>query len=480
MKHMKQTLSPVLLLLLLSLAMFSAQHLFAQGSGTKPELILYKHNSGPGGAQPVVQDDMLGEIRFDALAAPATVRTGVSIRSFATGPVDANNLPANLIFRTGGPGVVDRMVLTADGLVGIGTITPAFNLDVVGNTHTSGDFFGRIHIDPNAGNPGPDTYLEEAYFENKTGAELTAPDPTRGGLLTLAPTNNTGGASDHQMFFNNGGIYHRRGAANAAIWAGAWEKLLTSADINGTPNRVAKFTGPSQLGDSQLWDDGANVGIATTTPTAKLDVNGNTRLGGNTDISGNLNVSGTGTVNGLFTANANANVGGNLAVSANASVGGNLATSGNAAVGNTLAVSNNANIGADLAVNANATVGADARINGRLIVGNPASTPGSHQVYVDGSIIATEVKVALQPSWPDFVFEAGYPMPDLSEWAQFIQANKHLPGVPSAADVSKSGGIELGEMNRVLLQKIEELTLLLIEQQNQIDALKCAVEKDQH
>lgn len=450
------------------LSLLAANQTFAQVSGTKPEFILYKHNSGPDGALPVLQNDMLGEIKFNALAAPNTIRTGVSIRSFATGPVDANNLPANLIFQTGAPNLIDRVILTADGLVGIGTMTPGFNLDVEGNTHTSGDFYGRIHLDLNPGNQGPDTYLEEAYFENKTGAELTAPDASRGGLLTLAPTHNTGGTSDHQLFFNDGGIYTRRGAANAAIWAGAWAKLLTSADINGTPNRIAKFTDPSKLGDSQLWDDGTNVGIATTTPTAKLDVNGNTRLGGNTSVAGTLNVSGPATVNGQFIA------------STNASVGGNLAVSGNASVGNTLVVSNNANVGADLAVNLNATVGNDARVNGRLIVGNPSSTPGSHQMYVNGSIIATEVKVALQPSWPDYVFDANYPTPNLAEWNRFIQANKHLPGVPSAAAVAQNGGIELGEMNRVLLEKIEQLTLLLIDQQNQLNALKSDLQDCQH
>lgn len=467
---MRKLHAPYLFSLLFSLTGFSLNQSFAQVSGTKPEFILYKHNSGPNGAEPVVQFDMLGEIKFNALAAVNTVRTGVSIRSFATGPVNGNNLPANLIFQTGAPNLLNRMAITAEGLVGIGTITPGFHLDVVGNTHTSGDFFGRLHMDPNPGNPGPDTYLEEAYFENKSGLELSAPDAARGGLLTLAPTLNAAGATDHQLFFNTGGIYHRKEAANAANWAGAWEKLLTSADINGTPNRVAKFTDPSKLGDSQLWDDGTNVGIATTTPAAKLDVNGSTRLGGNAAITGNLNVSGNGTVNGALSVNNNATIGGNAAV------GSSLAVSNNTNVGGALTVNNTATVGTNLTVNNNATIQNDARVNGRLIVGNPPSTPGSHTVYVDGSIIATEVKVALQPSWPDYVFEANYPTPNLREWEQFIQANKHLPGVPSAATVAANGGIELGEMNRVLLEKVEELTLLLIGQQKQLDALKAELQ----
>ena len=449
---MRKLHAPYLLSLLMSLIGLSLNQSFAQVSGTKPEFILYKHNSGPNGAEPVVQFDMLGEIKFNALAAVNTIRTGVSIRSFATGPVNGNNLEANLIFQTGAPALIDRMVITSDGLVGIGTIAPGFNLDVVGNTHTSGDFFGRLHMDDNPGNPGPDTYLEEAYFENKSGLDLVAPDAARGGLLTLAPTVNAPGATDHQLFFNTGGIYHRKEAANAANWAGAWEKLLTSEDINGTPNRVAKFTDPSKIGDSQLWDDGVNVGIATTTPTAKLDVNGSTRLGGNTSVAGNL------------------------AVSGNAAVGNSLVVSNNANIGAALAVNTTATVGTNLTVNNDATVGNDARVNGRLIVGNPPGTPGNHTVYVDGSIIATEVKVALQPSWPDYVFEANYPTPNLNEWEQFIQTNKHLPGVPSAATVAANGGIELGEMNRVLLEKVEELTLLLIGQQKQLDALKAKLQ----
>lgn len=470
---MKQLTSPILLLIALCVVCAFSQNSFAQVSGTKPELILYKHNSGPGGAEPVVQGDLLGEIKFNALTETNNVPTAVSMRAYATGPVSPGVLPANLIFRTGAAGPFDRMVITDNGLVGIGTLTPAFNLHTVGNTHTTGDFFGRIHFDDNVfTNDAPNTYIDEAYFERKNRSVLTgglALPPSlnaQGGLLSLAP----GGSSlDHQLFFGDDGIWNRRKAGNAADWLGAdWSKLLTSEDINGTPNRIAKFTAPSALGDSQLWDDGTNVGIATTTPTAKLDVNGNTRLGGDATVSSDLQVNGNGTLNGTLTAGSNASIGGNLGVN------------GNTTVGNTLVVANNANVGGDLAVNASAHIGADARVDGRIIVGNPPTTPGSYMMYVNGSLIATEVKVALQANWPDYVFEPDYTTPDLAEWADFIAKNKHLPGVPSAAEVSKNGGIELGEMNRVLLQKVEELTLLLIAQQKEIDALKVARQTPQH
>ena len=70
------------------------------------------------------------------------------------------------------------------------------------------------------------------------------------------------------------------------------------------------------------------------------------------------------------------------------------------------------------------------------------------------------------------IFENGYTAPDPCEWEEFILKNKHLPGIPSAKQVEANGGIELGETQRLLLEKIEQLTLMVIEQQKQIDALK--------
>ncbi|WP_410219701.1 hypothetical protein [Pedobacter sp.] len=69
------------------------------------------------------------------------------------------------------------------------------------------------------------------------------------------------------------------------------------------------------------------------------------------------------------------------------------------------------------------------------------------------------------------MFNDGYRLTDLKEIAEFIKANKHLPGVPSAAEAEKEG-IELGEMNKILLKKIEELTLHLIELKKEVSELK--------
>jgi hypothetical protein len=111
------------------------------------------------------------------------------------------------------------------------------------------------------------------------------------------------------------------------------------------------------------------------------------------------------------------------------------------------------------------------RPNGNIGIGT--TEPGSYKLAVEGTIGARRVKVT-QGTWADFVFQPDYKLPALSEVEQYINANQHLPEIPSAAEVEKEG-LDLGEMNKKLLQKVEELTLYLIEQQKTIKALQ---EKD--
>lgn len=82
------------------------------------------------------------------------------------------------------------------------------------------------------------------------------------------------------------------------------------------------------------------------------------------------------------------------------------------------------------------------------------------KLSVKGRIRAHEVKVETE-NWPDYVFSPGYQLPSLSEIEKFIQTNGHLPEVPKAAEVA-ANGVQLGEMNKILLKKIEELTLQAI------------------
>ena len=91
-------------------------------------------------------------------------------------------------------------------------------------------------------------------------------------------------------------------------------------------------------------------------------------------------------------------------------------------------------------------------------------------VKVIGGVKAKEVKVTLT-GFPDYVFEQDYQLKPLSEVEQYVKQNKHLPEVPSAAQVEKEG-LNLGEMDKVLLKKVEELTLYLIELKKENEQLK--------
>ncbi len=103
-----------------------------------------------------------------------------------------------------------------------------------------------------------------------------------------------------------------------------------------------------------------------------------------------------------------------------------------------------------------------------VMVGIGTDSP-DNALDVCGVVRAEEVIV--ESDWADFVFEDDYLLPQLKDVEQFIDDNGHLPDIPSAKDV-KANGVSVGEMNAKLLQKVEELTLYVIEQQKEIDELK--------
>ena len=105
--------------------------------------------------------------------------------------------------------------------------------------------------------------------------------------------------------------------------------------------------------------------------------------------------------------------------------------------------------------------------NGNFAIGTSLN-PTDFKLAVGGKIIAEELKVQLQTAWPDYVFANDYQLPTLQEVEKQIQENGHLSNIPSACDVQENG-IEVGEMNRLLLEKVEELTLYTIDQQKQLD-----------
>jgi len=107
--------------------------------------------------------------------------------------------------------------------------------------------------------------------------------------------------------------------------------------------------------------------------------------------------------------------------------------------------------------------------NGNVSIGT--TNPQGYKLAVAGNMIAESIKVKLQGAWPDYVFHDQYNLPSLNQVESFIKLNRHLPEIPSEAEIQKNGQ-NLGEMNSKLLKKVEELTLYLISQQKEIEILK--------
>lgn len=111
--------------------------------------------------------------------------------------------------------------------------------------------------------------------------------------------------------------------------------------------------------------------------------------------------------------------------------------------------------------------------SGKTVIRNDTRT--IFQLESNGLLRLRRVKID-EANWPDYVFEKGYQLPALSEVEQFIEQNGHLPNVPSREEVLKNG-VEVGEMLRILTEKVEELTLYSIEQQKLIEGQQKVIEE---
>jgi len=107
--------------------------------------------------------------------------------------------------------------------------------------------------------------------------------------------------------------------------------------------------------------------------------------------------------------------------------------------------------------------------SGNVSIGTADSK--GYRFAVNGDAIFTKIKVKTNVSWPDYVFHKDYKLPTLEEIEKYIKLNQHLPGVPSAKEVEKNG-LDVGNNQALLLKKIEELTLIIIEQNKRIKALE--------
>jgi len=121
----------------------------------------------------------------------------------------------------------------------------------------------------------------------------------------------------------------------------------------------------------------------------------------------------------------------------------------------------------------------DLWLHGVVKVHKSIGSGDANAIVVSSGVVQADsglfTKVKINNKWtlnaPDYVFDKNYKLPSLKAVEQHISANKHLPDLPSAAEMKKNG-VDIAEMNMILLKKVEELTLYVIAQQKEIDNLK--------
>ncbi len=196
---------------------------------------------------------------------------------------------------------LERMRILSGGFVGIGTSVPGYKLDVQGGSLNVGTLYGTYvmygtlgSFDTRATNPNPETYNMgvTSEFKQNTSNGLNDGGSFNSVLSVRQWSSGTdwSGGGVHQMgFTQNGEIWHRYSQTTGS-W-GPWTKFLTSANGGvtsscGTVNYIPKMTSSSNIGCSQIFDNGTNVGIGTTGPGKKLDVQGMVSFGSGTYQSG--------------------------------------------------------------------------------------------------------------------------------------------------------------------------------------------------
>jgi len=318
-----------------------------------------------------------------------------------------------------------------EGWVGIGTDTPFFDLDVTNTTPS-----GSVTVGVNSEDAG-------------------------------------GGFSAYSSTF---GLTHL--ADRVSLWSNAI--IATGLDIraDGPTSNIAFYTGGfAPTNERMIIHSHGAVGIGTHWPVSKFTVD-NFGLGGISTIS--YRDDGLGSwQEGLWFAN-NTN---GMGPWAHAGIwsDGRTGYNGELVFGVDGDSINNYNIQESMRLNKKGNLGigtsfplAKLHVMPNMVIGGVAPATG-YALSVGGKIMAEEMRIEEVFGWPDFVFEHDYHLPSIEELKRSITSHGHLPGIPSAEDVHAEG-IMVGDMQKRQMEKIEELTLYIIQLHERITELEKRIE----
>ena len=238
------------------------------------------------------------------------------------------------------------------------------------------------------------------------------------------------------------------------------------------------------FGQSNTFPSTGNVGIGTTSPVVKLDVRANLLspseylafFGAYSSVRGDI------TARGLYIENKyeiTIPATSNSTILQYTSGDPNVSSAKKGFVGFNSKATTNTTISA-VSFGSNGSEFMRINQDGKVRIANGANdlkTPNGYRLFVEEGILTEKVKVAIKTTanWSDYVFNEDYKLMPLNDVESFLIKNKHLPNVPSAAEMVENG-LDVAQMDAKLLEKVEELTLYVIEQNKQIEELKAAIQ----
>jgi hypothetical protein len=343
----------------------------------------------------------------------------------------------------------NQLCLTDDGNVGIGRSAAVEKLDVAGNIRGRDDLIvdsnvtikgkaevtGRIEAEGVIETTGGLSAIQGA------GLYVTGTSLQEGNITTYGNVSSTGTGSFTGNINSNTSMTITDAAAILSLKSNSSTEKgfvqLSGDDLRvGTysSNTLGKFQVRTGGADNLTVANNGNVGIGTEVPTSKLHVAGRGLFRGSGEV---LAIDGS----------SNPNIGFYY---------------------NTVFRSFISQTSTNLVIGVN---GGGLQLDAtQIAIGAVVPAASGYRLTVAGKVICEELKVQLQGAWPDYVFQKRYNLMPMSELREYINANNHLPNIPAAAAMEKNG-VELGEMQRKMMEKIEELTLYVLELEEKVNAL---------